>query len=43
MDDKELSTYFAPMMFSLTLYETRVDYEDIEDPLKTSMQDVAVN
>ena len=43
MKDEELAEYFAPMMFTLSIYETRVDYEDIEDPLKTSIQDVAVN
>ena len=41
MEGEELATYFEPMMLSLTLYETRVDNEDIEDPLKTSIQDVA--
>lgn len=37
MLDEELAEYLAPFTFALTLFETRVDYEDIENPLKTSL------
>ena len=36
MSNSELEEYFLTRVMILMVYETKIDYEDIENPLKTT-------
>ena len=38
MDEEESRTYFKRYGFSVVILESMIDYEDIDDPIKTSLK-----